>query len=131
MRLVLDSNSAVSQPKNAGKPPDSAGPRREFNRATGKGWRLTRNEESSDQVALAEWLHARLAAGTPAALFAGLFVIRHSLDVFRQAFLLAGLLKPPDHLLGGLVAARLHSDHSATVLSLRSFRKGVTTSRGV
>src|SRR5689334_12992669 len=48
-------------------------------------------------------LHAGLAAGTAAALFAGLLVVGDALDVLRQPFLLARLLEPPDHLLGGLV----------------------------
>src|SRR5439155_23329505 len=45
------------------------------------------------------------------ALFTGLFVIGDALDVLGEAFLLAHLLKPPEHLFGGLVAARLHLDH--------------------
>jgi hypothetical protein len=57
-------------------------------------------------------LEARLAPRAPTALFAGLFVIGHALDVFGQTFFLAQLLKPPEHLFGGLVAARLHPDHA-------------------
>ena len=52
-------------------------------------------------------LHAGLAAGTAAALFAGLLVVRNALDVLRKPFLFARLLKPPDHLFGGFVPRAL------------------------
>src|SRR5437588_12426412 len=60
----------------------------------------------------AHGLQSRLAAGTTAALLAGLLVLGDPLDILGQAFLLAHLLKPPEHLFGGLVAARLHPDHA-------------------
>src|SRR5437868_2016090 len=48
----------------------------------------------------------RLRTRAAATLLARLLVIRDPLDVLRQAFLLAHLLEPPQHLFGGLVAAR-------------------------
>ena len=69
-------------------------------------------EYACAQDSAAHRLQPRLAADAAAALLAGLLVIRHALDVLGQTFLLAQLLKPPDHLFGGLVAARFHPDHS-------------------
>src|SRR5688572_24558697 len=60
---------------------------------------------------LAHGAHARLAAAAAAALLARLLVIGNALDVLRETFLLTHLLEPPQHLLGGLVAAQLHFDH--------------------
>src|SRR5438105_570759 len=71
-----------------------------------------RSPRATASLCTSHRLEARLAARSAAALLAGLLVIRHALDVFGQAFLLAQLLKPPDHLFGGLVAARFHPDHS-------------------
>src|SRR6185312_4747883 len=42
-----------------------------------------------------------------------------------QPFLLTRLLEPPEHLFGGLIAARLHLNH-ATILSSRLFRADLT-----
>src|SRR5207237_10859500 len=53
----------------------------------------------------------RLGTCAAAALFTGLFVIGDALDVLGEAFLLAHLLKPPEHLFGGFVAARIHFDY--------------------
>src|SRR5207248_510045 len=64
--------------------------------------------------------HARRPATLAAAattLLARLLVIRHPLDVLRQPFLLAHLLKTPQHLLGGLVTAGLHLDHERILSS--------------
>src|SRR5581483_8892280 len=47
---------------------------------------------------------------------AGLLVIGHPFDVLGQPFLFTRLLEPPEHLLGGFIAARLHLNH-ATILS--------------
>src|SRR5258706_15175315 len=54
---------------------------------------------------------ARLGAGAATALLTGLLVIRDALDVLGQTFLFAHLLEAPEHLFGGLIAARLHFDH--------------------
>src|SRR5687767_4070291 len=59
----------------------------------------------------------RLAAAAAAALFAGLFVVGDALDVLGEAFLLARLLEPPQHLLRGLVAAALDLDHCSDPFS--------------
>src|SRR5689334_7085464 len=50
--------------------------------------------------------HARLGPAAAAALLARLLVERHPLDVLREPLLLTRLLEPPQHLLGGLVAAQ-------------------------
>jgi hypothetical protein len=54
---------------------------------------------------------ARLGSGAATSLLARLLIIRDALDVFRKTFLFAHLLKPPEHLFGGFIAARLHFDH--------------------
>jgi hypothetical protein len=67
----------------------------------------------------AQWhTDARRLAGAATALLAGLLVISDSFNVFSQAFLLTHLLKPPKHLFGSLVPARLHLNHG-----IRSFQR--------
>src|SRR5687768_18243533 len=53
----------------------------------------------------------RLRTRAPPALLARLLVVRDALDVLGEAFLLTGLLEPPQQLFRGLVAATLDLDH--------------------
>src|SRR5687767_9679374 len=62
----------------------------------------------------------RLAAGPAAALLARLLIVGDALDVLGKAFLLTGLLKPPQQLLRGLVAATLDLDHRGNRSFLRN-----------
>src|SRR4051812_32588936 len=63
--------------------------------------------------------HARLRTRAATTLLARLLVICDALDVLRQPFLLAHLLEPPQHLFGGLIAARLHLDHERDPFAIR------------
>src|SRR5687768_12077238 len=64
-----------------------------------------------DTPELAAHADLRLAARTTPTLLARLLIVGNALDVLGEAFLLTGLLEPPQQLLRGLVAATLDLDH--------------------
>src|SRR5688572_8887709 len=76
--------------------------------------------------------NARAALALAAAtLLAGLLVVRHTLDVLREAFLLAQFLEPPEHLLSALGTAALDLNHSTCPFGAYDHLPGAQPGRAV